>query len=123
MASQLIVPKKEKPFDIAQARKDSELAINIFKVLGYTLDFSNDGTIIFTNDGSRVSWYVSNYQVNSISISDHKTEFRFSYTKQEDKSYKATLEVVNIFGMLDEDCAAIDNAIGIHKCKFKLNID
>ena len=111
MGSQLIIPKKEKHFDIAQARKDSELAINIFKALGYTLDFSNDGAIIFTNDGSRVSWYVSNYQITSISISDRKTEFRFSYTKQEDKSYKATLEGVNIFGMFDEDCAAINNGV------------
>lgn len=123
MAGELIIPKKEKPFDIAKARKDSELAINIFKALGYTLDFANNGTIIFTNDGSKVSWYVSNYQIDTISISDHKTEFRFSYKKQEDKSYKATLEAVNIFDMLDDDCVAINNAIGVHKCNFKLNID
>lgn len=119
---ELLVPKKEKPFDIAKARKDCELAISIFKVFGYTLDFSNDGAIIFTNDGSRVSWYVSNYQINSISISDHKSEFRFSYIKQEDKTYKANLSVVNVFSMLDEDCAAINNAIGTHICNFDINI-
>ena len=85
MAGELIIPKKEKPFDIAKARKDCELPIKLFKVFGYDLDFSKNGTIIFTNDGSNYPWYVSKYNLDTIQISNGRTEFKFSYIKQEDK--------------------------------------
>ena len=121
MAGELIIPKKEKPFDISKARKDCELPIKLFKVFGYDLDFSKNGTIIFTNDGSNYPWYVSKYNLDTIQISNGKTEFKFSYVKQEDKTYLASLTVTDIFDMCEKEMNDIRNAIGVCNCIFNLN--
>lgn len=122
MEGELVVPKKEQPFDITLAKKVCEIPLNLFKSLGYTLDFDHSGYIRFTCNGTCNNWYVSKYQLDTIYLTDAftKAEIRFSYRK-ENKEYKPYLQLVNALDLDDKDKDIIKSALGTVVCNIPLN--
>lgn len=112
MDTNIVIPKKDK-FDIALARKKSSFPISVFKVLGYTVDFTSIGDIVFTNDGSNVFWYMQSYTGNSITVKAGNSEIYFAIDK---KTYHVDFTIKGLFEFNNVDKEKLNSVFGTTTC-------